>query len=752
MNKKLLSVFVITILFSSLVPSVYAEDTAGITPDSPFYFIDTAFDELSLALTFDPKAKAEKSIEIANERLAEAEKMVNENKATEAEIAKGEHGKMLTNAKNEVYYISESSENVQDIVDVEKAIEEHETSAEQITERIRLKIEIEGLTEEQKNKLVAVLDEIQDSATTIKIDVLNERENFKKNIKEKTGKSEDEIDNEIRIIEKREGLDEIKMDKALNAIEDASEEIGEAIAKYKSVFGIEFNFEDIAQTFAEYPVDSPASGQADSPPPTEPAIMKGSEAAVEKVSFIQDQDTGEETATQIIDYVKKYIPTRSSAYGQGIRESVISDIAQEANMISGSYATSVRESEYSSRVDTVKIETSGNYVFLMRWYDSSARSNLYLKEPEETHLGEYYGYREDNPRFEEIDLGYFESEDELVFENRASWHSDPYTSISTSKDDFKIYKTGRTSWKLKFDEGVHFDSGYNDGEFIIYKADAGYEDEETKDKIKTVVSNSAAISKLLQQSLRHITSAKEAFENEDYGSAYGLATAAKKLAINANRMLDKYLDQPDKEKIIIRVKDYGEKVRIIIQKGEAKYDFEVSKNEAMSIENRIMERTGLTADDIRNAYSVSYQTSGSYGSSPSIGTVTTAVPTQTEEVPGASGGGGSTVTGYPTCDSEACEYTRALVRVDETKEFELLGQDHEIKLIGLVESDEPLYSSYYTISAVIDIDGETKTITLGDYETVSDVIVYVSRTYVDHDPQKAQFTLIGGDCPSDCLA
>ncbi len=56
------------------------ETDAGITPDSIFYFFDIALENLDLALTFDEEAKVEKFIAYAEERLAEAEEMNDEEK------------------------------------------------------------------------------------------------------------------------------------------------------------------------------------------------------------------------------------------------------------------------------------------------------------------------------------------------------------------------------------------------------------------------------------------------------------------------------------------------------------------------------------------------------------------------------------------------------------------------------------------------------------------------------------------------
>ena len=73
-----------------LIPGqVYAQEgvgvSAGVTPDSPLWALDIALEKLELMLTFDKTEKIRKRIEFAEERFAEAQKMIEENK-TEAAV------------------------------------------------------------------------------------------------------------------------------------------------------------------------------------------------------------------------------------------------------------------------------------------------------------------------------------------------------------------------------------------------------------------------------------------------------------------------------------------------------------------------------------------------------------------------------------------------------------------------------------------------------------------------------------------
>lgn len=71
-NKIFTMIMALMILF---IPGAFAVETtqveAGLTPDSPFYFMDRLGESLSVAFTFNDEGKAVKHLEFAEERLSE---------------------------------------------------------------------------------------------------------------------------------------------------------------------------------------------------------------------------------------------------------------------------------------------------------------------------------------------------------------------------------------------------------------------------------------------------------------------------------------------------------------------------------------------------------------------------------------------------------------------------------------------------------------------------------------------------------
>lgn len=93
-NSLILKISLCTVIFLFLPKIVFAQSTVlpspGITPDSPFYFIDTLGENLQLILTFGNEHKIKKLLEFSDEKLAEIKVMAAQNKILE--LKKSEKG------------------------------------------------------------------------------------------------------------------------------------------------------------------------------------------------------------------------------------------------------------------------------------------------------------------------------------------------------------------------------------------------------------------------------------------------------------------------------------------------------------------------------------------------------------------------------------------------------------------------------------------------------------------------------------
>jgi len=124
MNKTRILTILLTLVFLLAIPfgSVFADEMEslpdpGITPDSPFYFMDKWGQSISMMFTFGLENKMNKSLQFAEEKLAELEAMAAQNKAKFMERA----------AKEYRHYLDTATQNMA------KAMDEGMDPSEQVT-------------------------------------------------------------------------------------------------------------------------------------------------------------------------------------------------------------------------------------------------------------------------------------------------------------------------------------------------------------------------------------------------------------------------------------------------------------------------------------------------------------------------------------------------------------------------------------------------------------------------------------------
>lgn len=81
---KVISLLITLVFLFSLGTGVLSQETElpkpGLTPDSPFYFLDILGEKIGLFFTFGAEKKAEKAMQYAGEKLAEVKAMAEANK------------------------------------------------------------------------------------------------------------------------------------------------------------------------------------------------------------------------------------------------------------------------------------------------------------------------------------------------------------------------------------------------------------------------------------------------------------------------------------------------------------------------------------------------------------------------------------------------------------------------------------------------------------------------------------------------
>ncbi len=112
------------VLIASLVlgGAAYAQEDElpdpGLTPDSPFYFLDGWGKKIGLMFAFSAEAKAEKALRYAEERLAEANRMAEQNQMIETTRATGDYEQFMAMVNQRLQEVQrpEASANVSEKV------------------------------------------------------------------------------------------------------------------------------------------------------------------------------------------------------------------------------------------------------------------------------------------------------------------------------------------------------------------------------------------------------------------------------------------------------------------------------------------------------------------------------------------------------------------------------------------------------------------------------------------------------------
>ncbi len=214
-NKILLAVLPIFLIF--MLPIVIAQETLtdpGVTPDSFLWGLDKALEQISLLLSLSPNAKATKGLKHANERLAEIKLMIEENKLDAAEKAEESHGKTLAGVQENIEEIEDdnSTEEMKEVIKIEKELHDHDEEINQVFGELKIKIKIEGdITQAQQDLIDSILASLEGQTGEVEIEIENKKDKTKIKIKIETGKSDEEVDDDIEKLEIKAGLGEIKV-------------------------------------------------------------------------------------------------------------------------------------------------------------------------------------------------------------------------------------------------------------------------------------------------------------------------------------------------------------------------------------------------------------------------------------------------------------------------------------------------------------------------------------------------------------
>ncbi|MBW3010927.1 hypothetical protein KY326_01770, partial [Candidatus Woesearchaeota archaeon] len=188
-----------------------AEETAGVTPDSILYPIETTIDDIKLALTTDEAEKAQLAVEIADERLAETVVMAEEGKTEEAAEAQEQHDEAIATAEEAVEAIEsdgdaeQAQEALEDIAEVQAAITGHAAKVAAVKDTILARMATKK-SPEQLAHMEAVFNKIKAKAVEMETKSEAKKEKVKTKYKALSKKTDAEVDTEVAAIDEDAGL------------------------------------------------------------------------------------------------------------------------------------------------------------------------------------------------------------------------------------------------------------------------------------------------------------------------------------------------------------------------------------------------------------------------------------------------------------------------------------------------------------------------------------------------------------------
>ena len=196
---------------------------SAVNPDSALYNLDLAVENLQLSLAGNEEAKDKLRLKFTKERLSEIRKMVAKERFDAAERARDEHKKHFEIIRERIN--AKKSDNpeteFESDIALEAEIQDQENIVLDLDSEIRAKYK-DRLTDEQKAKLDKLLTALSEDSGKTREEAAKKILLTRAKIKERTSKTDEEIDELRNKIEDRKEIAKDRMDKVEQRVERVS--------------------------------------------------------------------------------------------------------------------------------------------------------------------------------------------------------------------------------------------------------------------------------------------------------------------------------------------------------------------------------------------------------------------------------------------------------------------------------------------------------------------------------------------------
>ena len=172
--------------------------SGGITPDSPLWNIERTFERLDLALTIDPKERAQKDAEFARERLLEARRMAEKGDIAALEKAKNAYDEHIASIRVQIRKMKSSNpqDDLQASADIEQELSHQEAAATALSTQFELSQNKGNMKQVERENIVALVKDFGNESTYAKSELQAERQKTKLRLRAEQSLTEEQV-NEI---------------------------------------------------------------------------------------------------------------------------------------------------------------------------------------------------------------------------------------------------------------------------------------------------------------------------------------------------------------------------------------------------------------------------------------------------------------------------------------------------------------------------------------------------------------------------
>lgn len=229
--KKIGTIFLLTFLVFGMIGFVSAEENnseVNIQNAGSINAFERMMERIQLSFISDPEKKAEKTLEYAEERLAEIEKLTEEGKLEEAAKLQKHYQRMIGKSEKAMERIeangdiNKSQNALRKMARIENQIEKHNEKRDMIHLRL---LDKENLTAEEIEEIEDLFGEIENSSESLDELAEARKENFETKLKVLSELSDEELENLLAQIESQEGILEEREERQIRAKERNMREI-----------------------------------------------------------------------------------------------------------------------------------------------------------------------------------------------------------------------------------------------------------------------------------------------------------------------------------------------------------------------------------------------------------------------------------------------------------------------------------------------------------------------------------------------